>query len=191
MKPTLFNFNGSALRVINNTAEIWFVAADVLKVLELDRKAMERLDADEKGVSSIHTLGGEQSVNIINESGLYSLTLNSRKPQAKAFKKWVTGTVLPSIRQSGSYTTPSTDSDHAAWLIRQMLKMMPADKMVKLILPLHAYGSTAKNGKQRRGFRRPAFITQKHRPNEAREIHERGIVLKYLAQNLLGEGGGV
>ena len=81
------------------------------------------------------------------------------------------------------------ESEHATWLIRQMLKLMPADKLIPLILPLHTYGSLAPNGKQRHGFRRPAFITQKHRRKEAREIHERGIVLKYLAQNLqLGEG---
>lgn len=98
-----FNFDGATLRTTTISGEPWFVAADVLAVLTLDRKALERLDEDEKGVSSIHTLGGEQQVTIVNESGLYSLILGSRKPEAKRFKKWVTGDVLPAIRKTGHY----------------------------------------------------------------------------------------
>ena len=82
-----------------------FVAADVLAALALDRKALERLDDDEKGVNSIHTPGGEQEVTVVNESGLYGLILGSRKPQAKVFKRWVTHEVLPTIRRTGSYST--------------------------------------------------------------------------------------
>lgn len=79
-----FNFDGATLRTTTGAdGEPWFVAADVLAALELDRKAMERVDDDEKGVSSIHTLGGEQTVSTVNESGLYSLILGSRKPEAK------------------------------------------------------------------------------------------------------------
>ena len=100
---TEFVFNAMPVRVVQVSGEPWFVAADVLAVLDLDRKALERLDDDEKGVSSIHTLGGEQQMSIINESGLYSLVLGSRKPEAKPFKKWVTAEVLPSIRKTGVY----------------------------------------------------------------------------------------
>ena len=100
---TEFVFNAMPVRVVQVNREPWFVAADVLAVLDLDRKALERLDDDEKGVSSIHTLGGEQQMSIINESGLYSLVLGSRKPEAKPFKKWVTAEVLPSIRKTGVY----------------------------------------------------------------------------------------
>lgn len=100
---TEFVFNAMPVRVVQVNREPWFVAADVLAVLDLDRKALERLDDDEKGVSSIHTLGGEQQMSIINESGLYSLVLGSRKPEAKPFKKWVTAEVLPSIRKTGAY----------------------------------------------------------------------------------------
>lgn len=103
-QPTVFTFDKMDVRVIRKDGEPWFVAADVLNTLTLDRKALERLDADEKGVSSIHTLGGAQEQTIINESGLYSLTLTSRKPAAKRFKKWVTAEVLPSIRKTGTYT---------------------------------------------------------------------------------------
>lgn len=89
------------VRVVERSGEPWFVAADVCRALGLDStgKALTRLDDDEKGVNSIHTLGGSQMMTIINESGLYALVLGSRKPEAKAFKRWVTHEVLPAIRQ--------------------------------------------------------------------------------------------
>jgi len=65
--------------------------------------ACSRLDSDEKGIVDTDTLGGELSVLTINESGLYSLTLASKKPEAKPFKKWVTSEVLSSIQKTGSY----------------------------------------------------------------------------------------
>ena len=103
-----YNFDGATVRVVRDAAgEPWFVAADVLAALELDRKAMERLEDDERGVSSIHTLGGEQSMTTLNEPGLYSLILGSRKPEAKAFKRWVTHEVLPAIRKTGGYGAPA------------------------------------------------------------------------------------
>src|SRR5690554_3672070 len=83
-----FNFDSHQVRVTRgDDGEPLFVAADVLTALELDRKAMERLDDDEKGVSSIHTLGGRQSVSVVNEPGMFSLVLGSRKPSAKRFKR--------------------------------------------------------------------------------------------------------
>jgi len=68
------------------------VAKDVCDVLEIgnSRDAISNLDEDEKGVVNTDTLGGKQEMRIINESGLYSLILRSRKPEAKAFKKWIT-----------------------------------------------------------------------------------------------------
>lgn len=69
--------------------------------LGLDRTQIRRLDEDEKGVYSTHTPGGEQEKTIINEPGLYSLVLGSRKPEAKAFKRWITHEVIPAIRKHG------------------------------------------------------------------------------------------
>lgn len=104
-----FDFEGRQVRVVTDTlGEPWFVAADVLGTLTLDRKALERLDGDEKGVSSIHTPGGEQEMTTVNEPGLYSLVLGSRKPEAKRFKRWVTHEVLPAIRKTGTYVVPNT-----------------------------------------------------------------------------------
>ncbi|MDZ7620894.1 MAG: BRO family protein [Candidatus Competibacteraceae bacterium] len=101
-----FSFVTQSVRVLMIDDAPWFVAADVLSVLTLDRKALERLDSDEKGVSSIHTPGGPQEMTIINESGLYCLILGSRKPEARKFKKWVTSEVLPALRKQGRYAMP-------------------------------------------------------------------------------------
>lgn len=104
---TPFLFEGEALvRVVTRDGEPWFVAADVCWVLKHSNPtvAVERLDDDEKGVSSVYTPGGDQQMIIINESGLYALILTSRKPQAKRFRKWVTADVLPSIRKTGGYS---------------------------------------------------------------------------------------
>lgn len=104
-----FSFSDQPMRVVVLDDGPWFVSADILNALSLDRKAMERLDSDEKGVSSIHTPGGQQTVAIVNESGLYSLILGSRKPEAKKFKKWVTSEVLPAIRKTGGYQQPASE----------------------------------------------------------------------------------
>ena len=66
------------------------------------------MDEDEKDTTKKCTLGGNQEVVIINESGLYNAVFGSKKPEAKDFKKWITGTVLPSIRKTGFYATPIT-----------------------------------------------------------------------------------
>ena len=96
------------MRTVVKGGEPWFVAADVCRALELGTtaKAIERLDTDEKGMNSIHTLGGNQNMTIVSESGLYSLVLGSRKPSAHEFKRWVTHDVIPSIRRHGAYMTP-------------------------------------------------------------------------------------
>lgn len=92
-------------RIIDRDGEPWFVLADVCRALEIANAAdaARRLDDDEKGIVITDTLGGPQKLAIINESGLYSLILTSRKEGAKRFKKWVTSEVLPSIRKTGSY----------------------------------------------------------------------------------------
>lgn len=107
----IFTYSGQEVRTVTVDDEPWFVAADVLDILELDRTALRRLDEDEVGVDSIHTLGGTQRLNIVSESGLYSLVLGSRKPEAKEFKRWITRKVLPAIRKTGSYIAPANELD--------------------------------------------------------------------------------
>ena len=94
------------IRAIMQQGEPWFVALDVCKCTDIanSRDAFSRLDEDEKGVALIDTPGGKQIMAIINEPGLYSLVLGSRKPEAKAFKRWITHEVIPSIRKTGSYS---------------------------------------------------------------------------------------
>ena len=98
-----------AVRSILIDGDPWFVAADVCKALELEKtnRALSRLDDDEKGAHSVSTPGGRQRMSIISESGLYSLILGSRKPEARAFKRWITHEVIPSIRMHGAYMTDS------------------------------------------------------------------------------------
>lgn len=92
-------------RVIDRGGEPWFVLADVCRKLEITHSASAAriLDDDEKGMLTMHTPGGKQKVAVCNESGLYSLILRSRKDKARAFRKWVTSEVLPSIRKTGGY----------------------------------------------------------------------------------------
>ncbi|HHB2481289.1 TPA: phage antirepressor [Bacillus cereus] len=101
-------FNNDELgqvRTIMKDGEPWFVAKDICDVLDIKnpRTSTALLDDDEKGVHTMDTLGGSQEFAVINESGLYSLVLKSRKPQAKSFKKWITSEVLPTIRKTGGY----------------------------------------------------------------------------------------
>ena len=102
----VFNFRESEVRVVVRDNEPWFVVADVCKVLEVQNPtdAIKKLDDDEKARFNLGLRGGD--TNCVNEPGLYSLVLGSRKPEAKAFKRWVTHEVIPSIRKHGGYLTP-------------------------------------------------------------------------------------
>ena len=117
----VFQYAGRQLRTAGTPDAPRFVAADVLAILDLDRTAMRRLDDDEKGVDSIHTPGGDQSMATVTEAGLYSLILGSRKVEAREFKRWVTHDVLPTIRRTGRY---GSDVD--------MLAQLPSSKMLQL-----------------------------------------------------------
>lgn len=101
------SFENMPVRAIEKNGEIWWILTDVCNILELSTpaKVAQRLDDDEKGVNLIHTLKGNQSAIVINESGLYSVILRSRKPEAKAFKRWITHKVLPQIRKTGGYSS--------------------------------------------------------------------------------------
>lgn len=99
------------VRTLTREGEPWFVAADVCRALELDQvtNTVKRLDDDEKALISIKGISrGNDEVTIVNEPGLYSLVLGSRKPEARAFKRWITHEVIPSIRKHGAYMAPNT-----------------------------------------------------------------------------------
>ena len=100
-----FQFGFSDVRVVLIDNEPWLIAKDVCEVLGFGnyRQACERLDEDEKGVANVDTLGGNQDMIAISESGFYRLVMTSRKQSVKKFQKWVTAEVLPSIRKTGKY----------------------------------------------------------------------------------------
>ena len=98
------------VRTVEKDGNIWFVGKDVAEALGYAKTAdavKAHIDADDKGVCVLPTPGGRQETTIINESGLYSLVLSSKLPSAKAFKRWITSEVIPSIRKTGSYNKPS------------------------------------------------------------------------------------
>jgi len=103
----VFTYQSSEIRTVELNGEPWFVLKDVCEVLGIANPTAvaERLDDDERAKSD---LGRQGAGWVINESGLYNVILRSDKPEAKPFRKWVTGTVLPSIRKHGAYMTPQT-----------------------------------------------------------------------------------
>lgn len=127
------------VRVIQREGEPWFVAADVCKSLEIgnSRQAVARLDDDEKGVISTDTLGGQQQVTIVNEPGLYTLVLGSRKPEARLFKRWITHEVIPAIRKTGGYIAGEksmTDEElMAKALLMAQNKIQQRDERIKAL----------------------------------------------------------
>lgn len=112
----VFSANGWTVRTVTVGGEPWFVASDVCRALDLSdtSKTVSLLDGDERGTNTVLTPGGEQQVLVISEAGLYSLVLRSRKPEAKAFKRWVTHEVLPEIRRTGTYTAPTVPVTEAS-----------------------------------------------------------------------------
>lgn len=107
MENKLMVFENEAfgkVRTLNLNGEPWFVAVDVCSVLDLSNPtiAVSRLDEDERAKFN---LGRQGDATIVNEPGLYTLVLGSRKPEAKAFKRWITHEVLPNIRKHGVYIT--------------------------------------------------------------------------------------
>lgn len=103
--PGVSGARGYQLTVIMRDGEPWFVGRDLCALLGIanSRDALSRLDPDQKGVGTTDTLGGQQSVTLVNESGMYALIFTSRRREAADFRRWVTGEVLPSIRKTGSY----------------------------------------------------------------------------------------
>jgi hypothetical protein len=112
--PTLFTFRDHQVRAMQDEhGEPWFVAKDVCEILELEHttNALNGLDDDELTVEKLQSGGQSREMKLISESGLYTLIIRSNKPQAKPFRKWVTGEVLPSIRKHGSYSLTVDDEE--------------------------------------------------------------------------------
>ena len=123
-----------AIRTAGTAETPLFCLADICRVLELDSsQVMKRLD---DGVVTIHPtpdrLGRLQNANFVNEDGLYDVILDSRKPEAKAFRKWITSEVLPSIRKTGSYTARTMSRKDLAKMIIQQEEEMEVLRLENL-----------------------------------------------------------
>lgn len=110
-KLQVFNFNENEIRITLINNEPYFIGKDVADVLgyeRADNAIRNHVDDEDKLMHSISALGQNRNMICINESGLYSLILSSKLPEAKRFKRWVTSEVLPSIRKHGAYMTEQT-----------------------------------------------------------------------------------
>jgi len=133
------------VRALEKDGQPWFIAKDVCECLEIknSRDAVSRLDEDEKDVVLTDTPGGNQKLQVVNEYGLYTLILSSRKPEAKKFKRWITHEVIPSIRKHGAYMTdeviekvltdPDTIIKLATQLKEERQKRLQAERLTNQI----------------------------------------------------------
>ncbi len=174
-KLQIFNYENHEVRTTVKDGEIWWVLKDVCKVLGISnyRNTATKLEADEKGVHQMDTLGGFQKTIIVNEPGLYKVILRSDKPEAKNFMNWVTHEVLPAIRRHGAYISSGKLEE----------LMQSPDTWVKLIRTLQ----------QER--REKAMLKDKIKKDKAKvtfatavEASKDGILIRELAKILKGNG---
>lgn len=181
------------VRTVVQGEDVWFVAKDVCDVLGINkqRDAYSRLDEDERGSVLVDTLGGQQNMNAINESGLYSLILRSRKPQAKRFKKWVTSEVLPSIRKHGAYMTDQalekavTDPDFMIGLLNNLkvekAKRVEAERTILQQQPLVVFAEACMQSDKSLKVSEVAKLAAKHNV----KIGQRQLYAKLREWNLI------
>lgn len=132
----IFNFHGQDVRTVTINNEPYFVGKDVAGILGYSGTAKAirtHVDGEDKGVTTMDTPGGKQDLVIINESGLYSLILSSKLPQAKEFKRWVTSEVLPTIRKNGMFATDELldNPDFAIATLQKLKEEREAKKLLE------------------------------------------------------------
>ena len=125
------------VRIIERDGDPWFVAKDVCDILEIcnSRRSTSLLDEDERGVHTVNTPSGKQEMTVVSEAGLYSLILKSRKPEAKAFRRWVTHEVIPAIRKTGAYVVPNRAMEAIAWVDRSYFLRFDIPELNMNLLP--------------------------------------------------------
>lgn len=182
-KPSIFSFESSCnIRAVMVDGNPWFVAADVCSAVGIKHSAsaMRALDNDEKGVHSMHTPGGQQDFTIINESGLYTLILRCRDAVTPGtipyrFRKWVTGEVLPQIRQTGHY-------------VREELS--PADKAQKVVASFMPAILEAMKSGEKQEYNvplKPGYRDHIHSPEGVLGLAEHSLLMNLL--NRMQEDG--
>ena len=149
----LFTFENQKVRTLTIDDEPYFVAKDVATILGYNsnpaKAIRDHVDDEDKGVNETFTPGGKQKITIINESGLYSLILSSKLPNAKKFKRWVTSEVLPAIRRHGAYLTDqkaidiTTNKEGLASLLKQAADQLEQkDIQIKKMQPKALFADT-------------------------------------------------
>ena len=161
------------VRILERNGDPWFVAKDVCAVLDIrnSRQATSYLDDDEKDVITNDTPSGDQEMTVVSEPGLYSLILRSRKPEAKAFKRWVTHEVLPSIRKTGAYVTPDISLEQIGALAKRLIaqtenlienncQLREKNEYLEQFCPKGEYGALSKfNGKPKWQQRSGCYVS--------------------------------
>ncbi len=212
MNLAIFNFDGAGLRSAVTVQGPVFAAIDVCQMFgdTNHRRSVARLDSDERLTMDLpDSLGRLQPTTMVNESGLYSLLfwmqpkkarkdgvshnaphVEARVERLRKFKKWVTSEVLPSIRKTGSYTA-QPENDFTSWAITTLRKVMAPAQLMEALLPLNRFGSLAKSGIPRLGFRRCSYTTTRGRSATAIQVSEQeAITRRMLAPELPGLEGG-
>lgn len=147
----VFHHGSWELRTLLIDGEPWFVAADVCAALGYSngRKAVaDHVDDLDRGVTASDTPGGRQNVTVINESGLYALIFGSRLETARAFKRWVTGEVLPTLRRTGAYTVepavkaPTTMVEALELALQQARQIVALEEQVAVLEPAARFADT-------------------------------------------------
>lgn len=112
-----------SVRIVMRGDDPWFVAKDVAESLgyRMASDMARHLDEDEKGTQLVRTPGGDQEMTAISEAGLYSAVLRSERPEAKAFRRWITHEVLPAIRRTGGYIHAAPDESPEVIMARGLL----------------------------------------------------------------------
>lgn len=131
-----FGFEGQTVRAFAEADAPWFIAQDVCGCLNIvnTHRALAGLDEDEKGVHTVNTLGGEQQVLIVSESGLYALIFKSRKAEAIRFRKWVTAVVLPTLRRTGTYAIDLVANDQVGVRPLENLETVAGRDQARILL---------------------------------------------------------
>jgi anti-repressor protein len=139
----VFNYQERPVRTFSKDGEPWFVAKDACDILELDNvgQALSRLDGDEKDTIILNDgTPGNPNMVVVNEPGLYSLILSSRKPEARAFKRWITHEVIPAIRKTGHYAmVPQTLPEALRAYADEVEKRLEAESRIALMAPKAAF----------------------------------------------------
>lgn len=148
----IFNSNEfGQIRTINQNNELWFIASDICKALDLSNPtmAMERLDDDEKSKLNLGLSGG--ATNCVNEFGLYNLVLASRKQGAKDFKRWITHEVIPSIRKTGGYIVGQEQMSDSELMAKALLvaqkQIEERNKQIEIMQPKAIFADAVSTSK--------------------------------------------